>query len=672
MRISQHLRKKASLESASTPVPNQLQTRSFGKGIQARQSGLPATNLLQTRPFGKGNQASSQQQEKPNIQTQLEQAEHFGYNAANIPVLAPGTSSPSAMTHRIQPKLFDFGDIIDTMSKGVEVVVDALKSVTTIKLEGSVGRGGKNKTTDVVTIQQRLSGLGFLTNDASAAERPTSETKESIPEDSLSATIAAIEHYQSEVVKLSSPDGRVDPGGKTLKALSAWTKATEDEQEVTPKPEPETPSPTTDQPSPAIPSTEIEKTIASLKNPATDAIVSDLERMASTKQEITKKNEETGQGRDALINDIVAVRQKISTLSAAELNVDAATLQAIQSHFYKKVAQIAPYYTQTANANILSKSKTEAWKRTCNITTIGMTLEGLGKSTSSFTGNIILIGNIAKYFEGALQEKEADASNVTSLRFPDFLQLVAIYIALTDNLGLSSEELNQKAQSDPVTFGESVDKARAIAAGMVTYSSLFNKFTQLFGVKATSKTNSYNTALSAFGAFTRGVQAAVKDKKNKGKKPEEISNAVREYFVSETEKDKTKLETEIETLKEKLSATSGKSLKKFNKKIATKERQLAKKQELLEAYQATESPAKMNEILPLASYKASVLSPMSNLLGSGKQVIVNLHNHFVRLEAINEENIVVDDPGSRTKKNMDISWEDARALGYFKRYTILE
>lgn len=59
MRIRQHLRKKASLESASTPVQNQLQTRSFGKGIQARQSGLPATNLLQMRPFGKGNQASS-------------------------------------------------------------------------------------------------------------------------------------------------------------------------------------------------------------------------------------------------------------------------------------------------------------------------------------------------------------------------------------------------------------------------------------------------------------------------------------------------------------------------------------------------------------------------------------------------------------------------------------
>lgn len=36
-----------------------------------------------------------------------------------------------------------------------------------------------------------------------------------------SNTIVAIEEFQRRVVKISQTDGRVDPGGKTLKALDA-------------------------------------------------------------------------------------------------------------------------------------------------------------------------------------------------------------------------------------------------------------------------------------------------------------------------------------------------------------------------------------------------------------------------------------------------------------------
>ncbi|HBL57673.1 MAG TPA: hypothetical protein DDZ80_03720, partial [Cyanobacteria bacterium UBA8803] len=94
MRTRHRIRKKASWEPDSTPAPNQLQTRPFGKGIQARKAELPANNLLQMRPFASPNPASSEQQEMPDIQTQLEQAQRFGYNAANIPVFAPSTAPP--------------------------------------------------------------------------------------------------------------------------------------------------------------------------------------------------------------------------------------------------------------------------------------------------------------------------------------------------------------------------------------------------------------------------------------------------------------------------------------------------------------------------------------------------------------------------------------------------
>ena len=52
-----------------------------------------------------------------------------------------------------------------------------------------------------------------------------------------------------------------------------------------------------------------------------------------------------------------------------------------------KLARIAPFYTQQANANILSTTTTKAAMRTCNVTTVSMVLEGLGKTTGDFNGN---------------------------------------------------------------------------------------------------------------------------------------------------------------------------------------------------------------------------------------------------------------------------------------------
>ncbi len=98
MRTRQYLRKKASLDSEPTPVQNQFQTRPFAKGIQARHAGLPVANLLQTRPFGLPNQTGSQQQDMPDLQTQLERTQRFGYNAANIPIFAPEISNTPDVT----------------------------------------------------------------------------------------------------------------------------------------------------------------------------------------------------------------------------------------------------------------------------------------------------------------------------------------------------------------------------------------------------------------------------------------------------------------------------------------------------------------------------------------------------------------------------------------------
>ncbi|MEQ9237161.1 hypothetical protein [Coleofasciculus sp. E2-BRE-01] len=45
-----------------------------------------------------------------------------------------------------------------------------------------------------------------------------------------------------------------------------------------------------------------------------------------------------------------------------------------------------------------------------------------------------------------------------------------------------------------------------------------------------------------------------------------------------------------------------------------------------------------------------------------------MENHFVRLDALDQDVIQVDDPGERGFKNLQVTWEEARNLGYFKGF----
>jgi hypothetical protein len=76
----------------------------------------------------------------------------------------------------------------------------------------SVGRGGTNRPDDVAVVQTLLNAV----------------IDQLVPLRSLSAsgrcdptTVAAITEFQRRVVGLIHPDGRVDPGGRTLAALNA-------------------------------------------------------------------------------------------------------------------------------------------------------------------------------------------------------------------------------------------------------------------------------------------------------------------------------------------------------------------------------------------------------------------------------------------------------------------
>lgn len=80
-------------------------------------------------------------------------------------------------------------------------------------IEASVGQDGDNREPDVRLVQRLLNGhdLAPLTN---------------IAEDGRSGprTVEAIRHFQTRNLGQPSPDGRVDPGGKTIRKLTSGTK----------------------------------------------------------------------------------------------------------------------------------------------------------------------------------------------------------------------------------------------------------------------------------------------------------------------------------------------------------------------------------------------------------------------------------------------------------------
>jgi murein DD-endopeptidase MepM/ murein hydrolase activator NlpD len=78
-------------------------------------------------------------------------------------------------------------------------------------ISSSVGREGKNNYKDVVVVQTLINECMHLLKPLEALNPDGKVGKK---------TIEAIECFQRVVLKMNEPDGRVDPGGKTIKFLN--------------------------------------------------------------------------------------------------------------------------------------------------------------------------------------------------------------------------------------------------------------------------------------------------------------------------------------------------------------------------------------------------------------------------------------------------------------------
>jgi len=79
------------------------------------------------------------------------------------------------------------------------------------KLTKSVGRGGANRAVDVKLVQRLLNQYKI----------PRVKVPLEVDGKAGSKTVKRIELFQKKILKMSNPDGRVDPDGKTFKKLTA-------------------------------------------------------------------------------------------------------------------------------------------------------------------------------------------------------------------------------------------------------------------------------------------------------------------------------------------------------------------------------------------------------------------------------------------------------------------
>ncbi len=178
-------------------------------------------------------------------------------------------------------------------------------------------------------------------------------------------------------------------------------------------------------PRPALADSALDALVAASHSPAAEAAAAELAALEATFKTLKRDdhNQETGKGRDDLVAGFASLRTKVSALDAA-----------LQPHFYRAINAISPYYYQGDNIILeFDKFDKETGKflkhiyNTCNITSLSMTLEALGKSPADYKYNH-LIGAVAGVHDKDVKTRARDkvGTELTGLRLPDYVAMAAV------------------------------------------------------------------------------------------------------------------------------------------------------------------------------------------------------------------------------------------------------
>ncbi|HEU4731281.1 MAG TPA: hypothetical protein VFT22_25480, partial [Kofleriaceae bacterium] len=192
--------------------------------------------------------------------------------------------------------------------------------------------------------------------------------------------------------------------------------------------------------------TDLDQMVAAVHDPHVAAVAQAVHAVNDKSRELTAtqldRHELKGPARVQLLGLIRTTHDQIKSLAG---DVDPAKLAAIKSRMFRALQEVSPYHEQARNIDILennsemaTRGKTGDKTRTCNITSLGMALEGLGRGANDYTGSKEKVVAAAKHFQvghvniaehGDLQsERKGDTEwdTLVTLRLPDFLELTAI------------------------------------------------------------------------------------------------------------------------------------------------------------------------------------------------------------------------------------------------------
>ena len=367
----------------------------------------------------------------------------------------------------------------------------------------------------------------------------------------------------------------------------------------------------------------LERMVASLESPDADAIAGALAGLRAKSKELQKsadRNEEQGAGRDDLVAGIGALRGKVAAFTGAGL--DPKTVRSFKAAVYRAIQDIAPFYFQDRNIDILELPPAEK-TRTCNITSLSMALESMGRSAANYTGDHDIIAAIASVYghkiagddksRGAVDARGGRGTTwaaVSQLRLPDFMELAAIAYVL-------------KGAPTP----ENIKAAGVTAWDAILSHSTLVGLAHKFGVSATSK---------SFSATN------IKYDKRAGTKND--AQVLREHGDHNRNASNSPVE------------------KYLNAKISGNH---AAAEKLRPAYEQAISGQGIEDRLSLDAYRQHVEDVIGAELDAGSAVVIGLANHFAKLQAIHHDHLIVDDPARSSRSATKLGYEEARAMGYF-------
>lgn len=376
--------------------------------------------------------------------------------------------------------------------------------------------------------------------------------------------------------------------------------------------------------------------VAALNNPAATAAAHDLAALEQKYRTVERKNtEEKGSGRDTLVADIAALRKKITELDNTGL--DPTTLAELKARLYRGINAVAPFYSQSRNIDLLEGKEqakelgtsTSVKTRTCNITSLSMALESLGKSAADYDGSKRgEVAAAARVFSAEVRSaeltvagKDDDWSKMAGLRLSDFMELAAI------------AEVLKSSKADDAT----VTEAAVEAWDKILNIGFLKQLAERFG------------ASGIIHEFTLDPEKSKKERKK------DLS-----ALSSWGGKHRTPVEQMVDA-RNKMEAASGKEREKYRKIY----------EKALEKLQNATAKSSIEESLPLEAYRDAIIAQVGSELDGGAAVVVNITGHYVRLQSIHDDHVVVDDPAQQARANRKVTWEEARAMGYFKRRLVI-